>query len=159
VGDLARDGRVLGLKDSAGDFEAFLAYLAIKRARADFRLLQGHEALAAASLLQGADGLVPGLANVAPGLLGALRRAAARGDFAACARLQVALDDLGRLHARGHWLAALKAACALLGLGNGLPALPLRAATAADRAAIRGILARHRLLPARSRHARPRQGT
>jgi 4-hydroxy-tetrahydrodipicolinate synthase len=142
---LARDRRVLGIKDSAGDFDAFQGFLAVKRARADFRVLQGNEPLAAASLLQGGDGLVPGLANVAPALLVELRQAAARADAAACARLQAAVTDLGALHRQGHWLPALKAACALLGIGTGMPAAPLEPASDPERRAIAAVLARHGL--------------
>jgi 4-hydroxy-tetrahydrodipicolinate synthase len=145
--ELARDPRVLGIKDSAGDFGAFQGYLAAKRERSAFRVLQGNEHLAAASLLHGGDGLVPGLANVAPALLVALRQAAGQGDVAACVRLQAAVEDLGELHTHGHWLPALKVACALLGLGTGLPAAPLAPPTEGERAAIRAVLIRHALLP------------
>lgn len=142
---LAAEPRILGIKDSAGDFEAFQGFLRIKRGRAEFRLLQGHEAYAAASLLLGGDGLVPGMANFAPGRLVALHRAAAAGDAATAARLQAEITDLERLHGHGHWLPALKAACALCGLGSGIPCLPLLPAADADREAIRAILARHGL--------------
>jgi 4-hydroxy-tetrahydrodipicolinate synthase len=147
VDHLAHDPRILGIKDSAGDFEAFLGFLAVRRRQPRFRVLQGHEHLAAASLLQGGDGLVPGLANVAPALFVALREAAAKGDAAGCARLQEAIEDLATLHACGHWLPALKAACALLGLGSGAPAPPLAPASASQRETIAVILRRHALLP------------
>jgi 4-hydroxy-tetrahydrodipicolinate synthase len=147
VAALAPEARVMGMKDSAGDFEAFLRYLDVKRGRPTFRLLQGNEALMAASLLQGGDGLVPGIANVAPALCAALRAAAARADFAECARLQVAADDLAAVYRQGHWLPALKAACALLGLGTGVPAGPLAEADGAQREAVAAVLRRHRLLP------------
>jgi 4-hydroxy-tetrahydrodipicolinate synthase len=151
VAALARDGRVLGIKDSAGDFPVFRRYLAIARARPGFRVLQGHEALAATSLLMGGDGLVPGLANVAPALLVGLREAARAGDVARCGRLQDAVDDLAALHEQGHWLPALKAAVALVGIGSGQPAPPLRPADEAHRQAIAAALERHGLL----RGARP----
>jgi 4-hydroxy-tetrahydrodipicolinate synthase len=158
VAALAREPRVMGMKDSAGDFAAFQRFLGVKRDRPDFRLLQGHESFLAASLLQGADGLVPGLANVAPGLIVALREAAARGDFAACARLQTEVEDLAEVYAQGHWLPALKAACALVGLGNGIPAPPLREAETGPRRAVAAILRRHGLRPrgVRSRGAASR---
>jgi 4-hydroxy-tetrahydrodipicolinate synthase len=142
VAPLARERRVLGIKDSAGDFQAFLRLVAIKRARATFRVLQGSESLAAASLLHGADGLVPGLANVAPGLFVSLRRAAAEHDAAACARLQRLIETLARLYEQGHWLAALKAACSALGLGDGRPAPPLPPAARPQRRRIASILRR-----------------
>jgi 4-hydroxy-tetrahydrodipicolinate synthase len=145
--DLARDRRVLGIKDSAGDFAAFQGFLAVRAERPDFRVLQGNEHLAAASLLQGGDGLVPGLANVAPALLVALREAAAGGDAPTCARLETAITDLATLYDQGHWLPALKAACALLGIGGGTPAAPLMPASEAERRAIATILARHGLGP------------
>ena len=140
VRTLARDPRVLAIKDSAGDFEAFQALLAIKQERAQFRVLQGHESLAAASLLQGADGMVPGLANVVPALFVALQAAVDRGDAAECARLQRRIAALAGLYRQGPWLAALKVACAMRGLGNGRPAPPLSPATSADRAAVRRLL-------------------
>src|SRR5712692_1750480 len=43
VAALARDRRILGIKDSAGDFHAFQQFLAVKRERPDFRVLQGNE--------------------------------------------------------------------------------------------------------------------
>jgi 4-hydroxy-tetrahydrodipicolinate synthase len=148
VAELARDSRVLGIKDSAGDFVAFQAFLAIKAARADFRVLQGHEHLVAASLRLGGDGLVPGLANVVPALLVELRAAAARDDGAACTRLQGAILDLCAIHEIGHWLPALKAACAMIGIGSGMPALPLAPSTEAERRAVAAVLARHGVSPA-----------
>lgn len=147
VRTLAQDLRVLGIKDSAGDFGVFQRFLAIKRHRPTFRVLQGNEPLASASLLQGGDGLVPGLANVGPALFVALRRAAARGDATTCARLQAEIEDLAALYEQGHWLPALKAGCAALGIGNGLPAAPLTRAGEAQRQAIEAVLRRHRLVP------------
>jgi 4-hydroxy-tetrahydrodipicolinate synthase len=140
---LARDSRVLGIKDSAGDFVAFQAFVAIKATRPDFRVLQGHEHLGMASLRLGGDGLVPGLANVVPALLVELRAAAARGDGAACTRLHQAVVDLCAIYEVGHFLPALKAACAMLGIGTGVPSPPLLPATEADRRAIAAVLGRH----------------
>ena len=82
VAALARDARVLGMKDSAGDFLTFQRYLAVKRDRPDFRVLQGQESLLASSVLHGGDGAVPGVANIAPRLCVDLVRAAHAGDSA-----------------------------------------------------------------------------
>ena len=99
---LARDPRVLGIKDSAGDFEAFQTLLAIKHERPRFRVLQGHEALAAASLLQGGDGMVPGLANVVPAPLRRRYRPRPTGRAAAeCAALQRRIAALAGSTGRG----------------------------------------------------------
>jgi 4-hydroxy-tetrahydrodipicolinate synthase len=147
VRSLAVEPRILGIKDSAGDFEAFQFLLSIKKSRPDFRVLQGHEAFAAASLLQGGDGLVPGMANFVPALFVALHRAAATHDVKTCVQLQEQITALGVLHTYGHWLPALKAACAFLGLGNGIPSPPLLPATEDERRQIRSILAGQGLLP------------
>ncbi|MBV9171900.1 MAG: dihydrodipicolinate synthase family protein, partial [Chloroflexi bacterium] len=63
---LASESRVLGIKDSWGDLPYFQRLLTLKQGRPDFRVLQGSEHAAGASMLLGADGLIPGLANVAP---------------------------------------------------------------------------------------------
>ena len=146
VARLAREERVLGIKDSAGSFEAFQQFLAVKHTRPTFRVLQGDEFLGAASLLLGADGLVPGMANFVPRLFVSLREAAATGDAATCADLQRQITNLATLHGHGHWLPALKAACALVGLGNGRPSPPLAPASDENRRAIESILRRHGVL-------------
>src|SRR5262249_8699486 len=141
---LAAHPRVLGIKDSAGDFEAFQRLLAIKRRRADFRVLQGHEALLAASLLQGGDGVVPRLGHRAPSLMVSLWRAPARGAGGECARLQDEVTALCEIYGGdAHWLPSLKAACAVLGLGNGAPAPPLVSLAEDDRARVSALVRRH----------------
>lgn len=147
VARLAVDARILGIKDSAGNLHAFQEFLKVKSRRAAFRVLQGNEPIASSSLLLGCDGLVPGMANFAPSLFVALHGAAAVGDAAACATIQAEITDLWTLHAQGHWLTALKGACALLGLGNGIPTWPLLPAGADQRRAIQAILERHRMAP------------
>jgi 4-hydroxy-tetrahydrodipicolinate synthase len=157
VTTLARDGRVLGIKDSAGDIVAFQAFLAVKTERGDFRVLQGHEHLAAASLRLGGDGLVPGLANVVPALFVELRLAASRGDVATCTRIQAVIIELCAIHEIGHWLPALKAACAMIGIGAGIPALPLVASTEAQRRDIAAVLGRQGIVAAGTERGAARQ--
>ncbi|HSD52386.1 MAG TPA: dihydrodipicolinate synthase family protein, partial [Candidatus Methylomirabilis sp.] len=43
VARLARDERILGIKDSAGNFEVFHHFLSVKQTRPTFRVLQGDE--------------------------------------------------------------------------------------------------------------------
>ncbi len=143
VAKLATERRVIGIKDSAGNFQAFLKMVAIKRMRPDFRVLQGIEHLSSASLLQGGDGLVPGLGNVAPALFVAVRQAAAAGDAAECARLQETILDLASVYGQADgFLPSLKGACSVLGMGSGLPAAPGIPANDAQRAKIAAILQR-----------------
>ena len=79
---LAAEPRILGIKDSWGDLPYFQSLLTLKLARPTFRVLQGHEHAAMASLLLGADGLIPGLGNVAPRVMVDLVQAARAGDVA-----------------------------------------------------------------------------
>ncbi len=146
VAALAREPRILGVKDSSGDLAGFQSFLAIKRERPDFRVLQGDESVMAACLLMGGDGVIAGLANVAPRLFVDLVRAGARGDSAACRRLQERITDLRTLVAEGPSLQALYVACAELGIGAGRLPKPWIAPDDERRRAIAGILRRHGLL-------------
>ncbi|MFF6782530.1 dihydrodipicolinate synthase family protein [Streptomyces sp. NPDC012510] len=67
--DLAADGVIAGLKDSSGDLAGFRTVVTGARADpalAGFTTLTGSEAIIDAALALGADGAVPGLANVDP---------------------------------------------------------------------------------------------
>lgn len=146
VAALAREARVLGVKDSSGNLASFGRLLAIKRERPGFRVLQGDERVMAPCLLMGGDGLIPGLANVAPRYFVDMVRAAGRGDVQACRDLQERVVDLSALFSYGRSLAALNAACSLLGMGGGRTVEPWIAADAEQRTAIAAILRRHDLL-------------
>jgi 4-hydroxy-tetrahydrodipicolinate synthase len=150
---LATEARVLGIKDSSGDMAMFQAYLAIKRQRVSFRVLQGNEPCASASLLLGGDGLVPGMANFEPSLFVALRDAARLQDAALCGQLQGRITDLWQLHSEAHWLVALKTACAIRGLGTGIASPPLGLASQEQQRAIEAILSLDaaQMTPAESR--------
>lgn len=67
--ELAAEGTLAGLKDSSGDLAAFREVVTGARTRADitgFSVLTGSELLVDSALAMGADGAVPGLANVDP---------------------------------------------------------------------------------------------
>jgi 4-hydroxy-tetrahydrodipicolinate synthase len=67
--ELAAEGVLAGLKDSSGDLAAFREVVTGARDRPDvggFSVLTGSEVTVDAALAMGADGAVPGLANVDP---------------------------------------------------------------------------------------------
>ncbi|MGY6018461.1 dihydrodipicolinate synthase family protein [Streptomyces spinosirectus] len=64
--DLAADGVLAGLKDSSGDLAAFREVVTGARHLPGFSVLTGSELLVDVALALGADGSVPGLANVDP---------------------------------------------------------------------------------------------
>jgi dihydrodipicolinate synthase/N-acetylneuraminate lyase len=84
--------------------------------------------------------MVPGMANLAPALFVRLQAAADRGAAPECAELQRQVTAIARIYQQGPWLSALKAACAMLELGNGRPAPPLAPASPAAREAIAAFL-------------------
>ncbi len=145
---LAREPRVMGIKDSSGDIGGFQRLLSIKQERPDFRVIQGDERVMGACMLLGADGLVPGLANVAPRYLVDMVQAGKRGDVQACKDLQTKVTDVYTLFSHGRSLAALTAAVSVLGFGTGRPAEPYVKPDSAQLDAISAILRRHGLLEA-----------
>ncbi len=78
---LAEHPRVAGVKDSSGNWNTVRTILQ-SRPNPDFTVLQGWTTMAVGSLLGGADGLVPGEANIFPRLLADLAAAVRRGDLA-----------------------------------------------------------------------------
>lgn len=150
VVELSTEPRVLGVKDSWGNLPYFQELLTLKQRRPQFRVLQGNEHAAMASLLLGADGLIPGLANIVPGLLVDLVRTARAGDTARCQAIHNALFDITRIYARGAGLAGLYAAAARMGLCENVPAEPWRPVVGEAQDAIVSILRQHEVLPLES---------
>jgi len=95
---LAELQQVIGVKDSSGDW--FEVQLLLRRRRRGFLVFQGNQIYAGVSLLAGADGLVPGHANVCPDLLVGMYEAAQRKDAAAVWTGQDRLNELLRLRGR-----------------------------------------------------------
>jgi 4-hydroxy-tetrahydrodipicolinate synthase len=94
---LLADGTLAGLKDSSGDTEKFARLAAELGADRDAALLSGADTTALAALAAGAEGFVPGLANVRPDLFVALLDAHRAGDDARAAALQRAIASLNGL--------------------------------------------------------------
>ena len=142
---LASHPRVVGIKDSSGDFIYFQRLIeAIKPVRPEFGIMQGRESLAAASLLMGADGIVPGLGNLAPGLCARLVEAARAGDLPGARLLQAKLSALETLYSVGpKAISGLKAALALQGLAPAELAPPNAPLGEEGVAKVRAILAAH----------------
>ncbi|MFO8101636.1 MAG: dihydrodipicolinate synthase family protein [Dehalococcoidia bacterium] len=66
VGEYAPHPKVIGIKDSSGDRDYFNKLLQIQSK--SFSVLEGKESSILSAIVAGADGIVPGTANVDPGL-------------------------------------------------------------------------------------------
>lgn len=80
--DLGREGVIVGVKDSSGDDVSFRRLIAMNNAAGKpLALFTGHEVVVDAMAMIGADGAVPGLANVDAAAYVRLWKAAAAGDM------------------------------------------------------------------------------
>ncbi|MFF4346631.1 dihydrodipicolinate synthase family protein [Streptomyces sp. NPDC001530] len=126
--ELAADGVLAGLKDSSGDLGAFRTAVTGARAHPDiagFTLLTGSEVVVDSALALGADGAVPGLANVDPVGYVRLFRLCREGDWERaraeqerlCALFEmVGVGDPARMGGSSSALGAFKAALYLRGV-------------------------------------------
>ncbi len=120
---LASHPRIVGIKDSAGDWFAFEQFLAL---RSDaFSVMQGRERLAAISMWSGADGLISGMANFAPRLLQVLAASVQDAPRLEALALQATVGELAAVFDQGYWLAGLKATLQACGWDVGEPSLPM----------------------------------
>jgi 4-hydroxy-tetrahydrodipicolinate synthase len=121
--DLAGVPNIAGIKDSAGDwFEDQM--LLLQPRPTGFAVFQGNQVYAGVSLLAGADGLVPGHANVWPDLLVGMYDAARRQEVAAVFSAQAQLNALMTLRARAP-IHTFKVVAQALGLMGDTVAAPL----------------------------------
>lgn len=120
---LAQHPNIVGVKDSSGDWSEFQAVL-LRRPDSAFAILQGIHQLSAVSLLAGADGLVPGYANMHPRLLADMIAAARAGDAEATLAHQTYLDQLLRVRGRAN-IHSNKLLCKVQGLMDDHVTAPL----------------------------------
>ncbi|MFI7502907.1 dihydrodipicolinate synthase family protein [Streptomyces sp. NPDC049687] len=138
--ELAADGVLAGLKDSSGDLAGFREVVGGARPLAGFSALTGSELLVDAALALGADGAVPGLANVDPHGYVRLDRLFRSGDLEGARAEQerlcalfgmVTAGDPARMGAGSAALGAFKAALHLRGViacpATAAPQIPLSA--------------------------------
>lgn len=155
--ELALDGTIHGVKDSSGDDVGFRRLLAANNAAGHpLQLLTGHEMVVDAMALAGADGVVPGLANVEAEGYVRLWDAAERGDWDAARTEQERINSIfdivfqpKGLSGDATGVGAFKAAMHARGIiDHATMAAGVQSLDASAVEKIRGILAAHELLPA-----------
>jgi 4-hydroxy-tetrahydrodipicolinate synthase len=114
--ELADVPNIAGVKDSAGDWLEDQVLL-LRPRRTGFAIFQGNQVYAGVSLLAGADGLVPGHANIWPDLLVQMYDAALRKELAPVWHAQARLNELMTLRARApiHTFKVVAQALGLMG--------------------------------------------
>ena len=148
---LAEEGTVIGIKDSQNQLDWFRKLLIGARQRGlEFYGFVGTRSLMDAAIAVGAAGVIPNVANIAPGWCVRCYNAAMVGDYAAARRAQeVALqyDDLARVANGGTPVSAsqavVKAVLSLWGVIDypTVPA-PQRSLTSAEMEKLKELLAR-----------------
>ncbi|OOO25082.1 dihydrodipicolinate synthase family protein [Rhizobium sophoriradicis] len=121
---LAKEGTIIGIKDSSGDDGNFRYVLLDLADNKDVFLMTGSEIVVDTALLMGAHGVVPGIANVDPHGYVRLWNAAQRGDWVAarkeqerlCRLFEIVWVGAGRVSGGAAGIGAFKAAMKSLGI-------------------------------------------
>lgn len=153
---LAKEGVLVGVKDSSGDDVSFRQLLLATKDVEGFSAFTGHEVVVDGALLGGAHGVVPGLGNVDPAGYRRLFDLAVAGDWAGAAaeqdRLATLFDivytpDSARVSGGAAGLGAFKTALVELGvISSNVMSAPMESLNADEATAIRAILANTGLL-------------
>ncbi len=152
---LGAEGVLAGVKDSSGDDVSF-RYLVQENEKNGhpLTLLTGHEIVVDGALLSGADGSVPGLANVAPEGYVRMWKAAQEGRWAEVKREQDRLNEISHIfdvtsgvQGYGAGVGAFKCALNLMGIfdSDQMPR-PVKPLDGQNREAIKQVLIANGLL-------------
>ncbi len=133
--------RIVGIKEAVAGSERIKAVAEL--AREDFVYLSGDDESAADAMLAGASGTISVMANAVPGAFRAMCEVAVHGDRDETRVRDAALEPLRRALACAPNPIPVKAALAMLGIGDGSLRLPLEALQEdSARQAIRDTLTR-----------------
>ena len=152
---LGAEGVLAGIKDSSGDDVSF-RYLVQENEKNGhpLTLLTGHEIVVDGALLSGADGSVPGLANVEPEGYVRMWKAAQKGNWAEVKREQDRLNEISHIfdvttgvQGYGAGVGAFKCALNLMGIfdSDQMPR-PVKPLDGQNREAIKQVLIANGLL-------------
>jgi 4-hydroxy-tetrahydrodipicolinate synthase len=146
---LAKEGTIIGIKDSSGDDGNFRYLLLDLADNKDVFLMTGSEIVVDTALQMGAHGVVPGIANVDPHGYVRLWNAAQRGDWVAarkeqerlCRLFEIVWVGASRVSGGAAGIGAFKAAMKILGIiDTALMPRPRAALNEAETARINEIL-------------------
>lgn len=142
---LAEIEKIIGIKDSGGDFEYFRKLPELREQRPDWSILIGPEHLLADAVRAGGDGGVAGGANIFPHLFVQCYEAVVAGDDSRANVLNEQIQELQRIYNIGKYMSrfikATKSAVSLLGICQDVMAEPFDHFKAPERERVREIIA------------------
>ena len=153
VATLAREGSLVGIKDSSRNFEYFELVRAATRDLPHFRVFTGSDTMLLVSLVMGGAGTICGAANVAPAWVVHIYDAFRRGDLESAREQQDRLTALVMSLRGGVFPSAIKAALDLQGICEPWPAKPIAPLDEAARATLQHQLSEWGLLTRSSQPA------
>jgi len=144
---LLDEEQIVALKDSSGNLVYFEQVRQLANERPGWNILIGPEHLLATSLAMGADGGVPGGANICPQLFVQLYNAATANDQEQTTQLSATVDQLGKIYevdqpsfGASSVIKALKAALSHVGICEDRVAQPLDCLSSDEKDQIKRIL-------------------
>jgi 4-hydroxy-tetrahydrodipicolinate synthase len=146
VARIAEIPNVVGVKDSSGDLTQVLKILSLMRGKDGFSVLVGAPPIAGAAMLYGADGAVPGIANVDPRAMLDVYASAIAANTAALRNLQHRIFRLMSLITHGAPIACFKTALELMGICRHYTTAPLQPLGEEKRQAVAATLRELELL-------------
>ncbi len=125
---MCEQGWFTAIKESSGDRKYFLELLDVARANG-VSLLQGSEVDIEWGFSIGANGIVPVCANFDPLTFVSIYQASLKKDLQMVSLLQerlTGLREISQVSHGGNWISGIMYAVSMLGIGNGIPLLPIQ---------------------------------
>lgn len=140
VARLAEYDNIVAYKDSTADWQQLQrALIALKNK--DIAVFNGAEELCMVSMLCGADGCIPGLANFMPELFTALYQSCKTRELEECLKLQERINQVRKcIFVNGCWVSGMKGLLEVFGLGEPHISSPLTELTDGQKEEMREIL-------------------
>lgn len=140
ISRLAEYDSIVAYKDSTADWQQLQRAMILLKDK-DIAVLNGAEELCCVSMLWGAGGCIPGLANFVPGLFVQLQNSCRAGCLEEARQLQEQINAIRKaIFVSGCWMAGMKGILELFGLGSRTVSQPLQAVTESQLDEIRRIL-------------------
>ncbi|MBW2000074.1 MAG: dihydrodipicolinate synthase family protein, partial [Deltaproteobacteria bacterium] len=144
VAELSGHPNIVGIKDSSGSLGLLGEFL--HGSEKDFQVLAGTASVLFGALALGCPGAVVALANVAPEACARIHELVREGRYEEARGIQLRMLPVDRAVTATYGIPGLKSALDMVGYFGGDPRLPLLPSTEEEKADIREILKRARLL-------------